>query len=100
MQARCLDVLPRRHCCGHDLDLDGGIREYTGPTTESFGHVPGLNPGGLKDPLVPLLPGTAKMLRIFYMALPCALTLLPASLYASHPVDWPNFGVLTDWEAR
>ncbi|CAE7744154.1 unnamed protein product [Symbiodinium sp. CCMP2592] len=35
---------------------------------------------------------------IFYMALPCALTLLPASLYASHPVDWPNFGVLTDWE--
>ena len=34
------------------------------------------------------------------MALPCALTLLPASLYASHPVDWPNFGVLTDWEAE
>ena len=37
--------------------------------------------------------------RVFYTALPCALVLLPASLYASHPVDWPDVGQLTDWEA-
>ncbi|CAJ1367687.1 unnamed protein product [Effrenium voratum] len=33
---------------------------------------------------------------IFYMALPCALFLLPASLWVLHPVDWPNFGDVSD----
>ncbi|CAE7791157.1 unnamed protein product [Symbiodinium sp. KB8] len=33
---------------------------------------------------------------IFYMALPCALFLLPASILLMHPVGWPNFGDITD----
>eukprot|EP00439_Symbiodinium_sp_Y106_P054987 s1853_g7.t1 len=33
---------------------------------------------------------------IFYMALPCALFLLPASILLMHPVEWPNFGDITD----
>lgn len=45
----------------------------------------------LKPPLSPLD-------TVFYTALPCALALLPASLYASHPINWPNAGTLTDWE--
>lgn len=45
----------------------------------------------LKPPLSPLD-------TVFYTALPCALALLPASLYASHPINWPNSGTLTDWE--
>jgi len=45
-----------------------------------------------------LEPALSPLDMILYMAVPCALLLLPASLYASHPVDWPNFGPLTDWE--
>eukprot|EP00913_Durusdinium_trenchii_P009873 g9267.t1 len=33
---------------------------------------------------------------IFYMAIPCAIFLLPASLWVLHPVDWPNFGDISD----
>ncbi|CAE7362501.1 unnamed protein product [Symbiodinium natans] len=33
---------------------------------------------------------------IFYMALPCALFLMPASILFLHPVDWANFGDITD----
>ena len=43
--------------------------------------------------------GKTVVLRVFYTALPCAIALLPASLYASHPINWPNAGTLTDWEA-
>lgn len=32
----------------------------------------------------------------FYMAIPCALFLLPCSFMMSHPVDWPGFGAMTD----
>jgi len=35
---------------------------------------------------------------IFYMAVPCGLFLLPASMMFLHPVDWPGFGQLTDYE--
>ncbi|CAK8998648.1 Uncharacterized protein SCF082_LOCUS5724 [Durusdinium trenchii] len=45
----------------------------------------------LKPPLTPLD-------TVFYTALPCALALLPASLYASHPINWPDSGTLTDWQ--
>jgi len=43
-------------------------------------------------------PPLGPMDTIFYMALPCALILLPASMYAVHPVNWPGFGPLTDWQ--
>eukprot|EP00435_Cladocopium_sp_Y103_P038206 s73_g10.t1 len=33
---------------------------------------------------------------IFYMAVPCAICLIPASIWVYHPVDWPNFGELSD----
>jgi len=45
-----------------------------------------------------LQPPLSPLDTVFYTALPCALVLLPASLYASHPVDWPDVGQLTDWE--
>jgi len=32
----------------------------------------------------------------FYMALPVALLLLPAAVYAAHPVSWPGVGLMTD----
>jgi len=35
---------------------------------------------------------------IFYMAVPCGLFLIPASVMFLHPVDWPGFGQLTDYE--
>lgn len=35
---------------------------------------------------------------IFYMGLPCAIILLPASLFVHHPVSWPGFGPMTDWQ--
>jgi len=35
---------------------------------------------------------------IFWMAVPCGLFLLPASMMFSHPVDWPHFGQITDYE--
>ncbi|CAK8995354.1 Uncharacterized protein SCF082_LOCUS4323 [Durusdinium trenchii] len=43
---------------------------------------------------------TVSVLRVFYTALPCALALLPASLYASHPINWPDSGTLTDWQVE
>lgn len=33
---------------------------------------------------------------IFYMAVPCAICLIPASIWVYHPVDWPGFGELSD----
>jgi len=45
-----------------------------------------------------LRPPLSALDTVFYTALPCALALLPASLYASHPTNWPNAGTLTDWE--
>eukprot|EP00933_Yihiella_yeosuensis_P044660 TRINITY_DN39925_c0_g1_i1.p1 TRINITY_DN39925_c0_g1~~TRINITY_DN39925_c0_g1_i1.p1 ORF type:complete len:589 (-),score=120.43 TRINITY_DN39925_c0_g1_i1:246-1889(-) len=35
---------------------------------------------------------------ILYMAVPCAIFLVPASVLATHPVDWPSFGAITDVE--
>lgn len=35
---------------------------------------------------------------IFYMAVPCAIFLLPASIWVLHPVDWPGFGEISDLE--
>eukprot|EP00931_Biecheleriopsis_adriatica_P101308 TRINITY_DN76477_c0_g1_i1.p1 TRINITY_DN76477_c0_g1~~TRINITY_DN76477_c0_g1_i1.p1 ORF type:complete len:501 (-),score=119.11 TRINITY_DN76477_c0_g1_i1:162-1664(-) len=35
---------------------------------------------------------------IFYMAVPCALFLLPASFLVAHPVEWPGFSEMTDWQ--
>lgn len=35
---------------------------------------------------------------IWYMAIPCALFLVPAAIHVAHPVDWPGAGQLTDWE--
>lgn len=35
---------------------------------------------------------------IFYMAVPCGLFLLPASIMFLHPVEWPGFGQITDYQ--
>ncbi|CAE8645415.1 unnamed protein product [Polarella glacialis] len=35
---------------------------------------------------------------IFYMAVPCAMFLVPASFFVLHPVDWPGVGSITDYE--
>ena len=40
-----------------------------------------------------------KVDTIFYMAVPCAIFLLPASIWVLHPVDWPNFGDISDTQA-
>lgn len=35
---------------------------------------------------------------IFYMSVPCAIFLLPAAALVAHPVDWPGFGAITDFQ--
>lgn len=45
----------------------------------------------LDPPLTPLD-------TIFYMGLPCAMILLPASFLVHHPVSWHGFGPMTDWQ--
>jgi len=45
-----------------------------------------------------LQPKLNPMDTIFYMAVPCGLFLLPATLLVAHPVDWPGFGQITDFQ--
>jgi len=45
-----------------------------------------------------LQPKLNPMDTIFYMAVPCGLFLLPASLLVLHPVDWPGVGQITDFQ--
>eukprot|EP00930_Biecheleria_cincta_P031192 TRINITY_DN21649_c0_g1_i2.p1 TRINITY_DN21649_c0_g1~~TRINITY_DN21649_c0_g1_i2.p1 ORF type:complete len:491 (-),score=115.91 TRINITY_DN21649_c0_g1_i2:1309-2781(-) len=45
-----------------------------------------------------LQPKLNPMDTIFYMAVPCGLFLLPPTVLVLHPVDWPGFDQLTDFQ--